>query len=79
VEFGAFYRKAFIGFMQYRRARSPGATYFFTIVTFQRQLIFHDAIAVNVLRSAFRDVMERMPFQIDAIVVLPEHIRHAGG
>jgi putative transposase len=60
--------------MQYRRARSPGATYFFTIVTFQRQLIFHDPIAVDVLRSAFRDGMARMPFQIDAIVVLPEHI-----
>jgi putative transposase len=60
--------------MQYRRSRLPGATYFFTIVTFQRQSIFHDAIAVEVLRSAFRDVMVRMPFQIDAIVVLPEHI-----
>jgi putative transposase len=29
---------------------------------------------VDVLRAAFRDVMARMPFQIEAIVVLPEHI-----
>jgi putative transposase len=60
--------------MQYRRARSAGATYFFTIVTFQRQSIFHDSMAVDMLRVAFRDVMVRLPFQIDAIVVLPEHI-----
>jgi putative transposase len=60
--------------MRYRRIRLPGETYFFTLVTFQRQSIFHDEIAVDVLRSAFRDVMKRMPFHIDAIVVLPDHI-----
>ena len=52
----------------------PGATYFFTVVTHQRQPLFQEASNVQLLRDAFHHVKQRYPFTIDAIVVLPEHI-----
>ncbi|NJL38970.1 MAG: transposase [Leptolyngbyaceae cyanobacterium SM1_4_3] len=60
--------------MQYRRAKTAGATYFFTVVTYQRQRLFHQPEMVDLLRSAFRTVKARFPFAIDAIVVLPDHL-----
>ncbi len=58
----------------YRRANSPGASYFFTVVTYKRQPLFSDPTCVNLLRTATRRVMQRRPFRIDAMVVLPDHI-----
>lgn len=58
----------------YRRAYSPGGTYFFTLVTHNRVKRFADPHEVERLRTAFRHVKERHPFVIDAIVVLPDHI-----
>ena len=60
--------------MQYRRAKNSGATYFFTVVTYQRQKIFHISETVDLLRTAFRAVKSKFPFTIDAIVVLPDHL-----
>ena len=60
--------------MQYRRAKTPGATYFFTVVTYQRQTIFDDAQMVDLLRQCFRLVKQRHPFVIEAMVVLREHL-----
>ncbi|MCG2593415.1 transposase [Ramlibacter sp. XY19] len=58
---------------RYIRANTAGATYFFTL-TLQdrgsRTLVDH----VADLRAAFAKVKQRHPFQIDAIVVLPEHL-----
>ncbi|MCU0546406.1 MAG: transposase [Oscillatoriaceae cyanobacterium Prado104] len=59
--------------MQYRRLKTPGATYFFTIVTHQRQRLFSDPEMVELLRAAFRNVIARFPLTIDAMVVLPDH------
>jgi putative transposase len=58
--------------MDYRRYYQPGGTYFFTVVTEQRQplLIEH----IDRLRSAFRHGMKRYPFIIEGIVVLPDHL-----
>ena len=58
--------------MQYRRLYQPGAHYFFTVVTENREplLIEH----IERLRTAFRLCKSRYPFEIDAIVVLPEHL-----
>ncbi|MCH8505547.1 MAG: transposase [Ectothiorhodospiraceae bacterium] len=58
----------------YRRAREPGASYFFTVVTYGRRPVFEDPVAVNALRTAMRQTMRRRPFVIDAIVVLPDHL-----
>jgi len=57
----------------YRRNFVPGASFFFTVNLADRRtnlLIDH----VELLRSAFRDVRNRHPFSIEAIVVLPDHI-----
>jgi putative transposase len=60
--------------MQYRRATSPGATYFFTLVTYDRQPLFKTDATIQILRQAFHTIKQRHPFDIDAIVVLPDHL-----
>jgi len=58
----------------YHRAIIPGGVYFFTVVTRDRARIFINEDRVNALRLAFRKVMAVRPFQLDAMVVLPEHL-----
>jgi len=60
--------------MQYRRVRVPGGCYFFTAVTHQRHKLFTNDVTIGLLRQAFRRVMNKYPFSIDAIVVLPDHL-----
>ncbi|HEY6093998.1 MAG TPA: transposase [Gallionellaceae bacterium] len=60
--------------MQYRRAFVPGASYFFTVVTEQRRPILVSPATIATLRAAFRNVQEARPFQINAIVILPDHL-----
>jgi putative transposase len=60
--------------MEYRRVYIPGGTYFFTLVTFQRKPIFSNPEAINILRKAINYTMDRMPFKIIAMVILPEHL-----
>jgi putative transposase len=60
--------------MQYRRAKLQGGSFFFTLVTFNRQRIFISDEAVDNLRAAFRKDFKDHPFNLDAIVILPEHI-----
>jgi putative transposase len=57
----------------YRRARIEGATYFFTVVTHHRQPLLTHPEILAALREAFRKVKQARPFEIDAIVVLPDH------
>ncbi len=60
--------------MQYRRARSPGSSYFFTVVTYNRRPILCEPDNINLLRDSFKRVITKQPFIIDAIVILPDHI-----
>ena len=60
--------------MQYRRAFTPGGSFFFTLVTQGRKPVFASAEAVEVLRNAFRKVRQSRPFEIDAMVVMPDHL-----
>jgi putative transposase len=60
--------------MQYRRAFSPGGAFFFTVVTDRRRAIFTTAEAVETLREAFRNVRRSRAFEIDAMVVMPDHL-----
>lgn len=57
----------------YRRARVPGATYFFTVNLRDRSsdLLVHE---IALLRDCVRATRQRHPFHIDAWVVLPEHM-----
>lgn len=47
--------------MRYRRATTPRATYFFTVVTYQQQKVFHVLEIIKALRQAFRIVKVRSP------------------
>src|SRR5258708_19885079 len=58
----------------YRRNYVPGGTYFFTLVTQDRQPILTSAIARRCLRRAIRAVRRKRPFTLFAIVVLPDHL-----
>jgi len=58
----------------YIRAYQPGGCYFFTVVTGKRHPHFADATNVERLRQAFRHVMVKHPFVIDAVVIMPDHI-----
>ena len=60
--------------MQYRRSRVAGGWYFFTVVTYKRQPLLTIPTNIERLRNAFRREKERYPFQIDAIVILPDHL-----
>lgn len=60
--------------MQYRRSTAKGATYFFTVVTYERRKILCQESNVSLLREAFRFIIERHPFIIDAFVLLPDHL-----
>ena len=59
---------------EYRRARVPGATWFFTVNLVERRGNGLLVERVDALRSAFRLVRERHPFQMDAVVILPDHL-----
>jgi putative transposase len=57
----------------YRRYRVKGRTYFFTVNLLERKrrlLTEH----IDTLRDAFRTVKQAHPFQLDAIVILPDHL-----
>jgi putative transposase len=57
----------------YRRAFVPGGCYFFTVNLLDRNsrlLIEH----IDHLRDAVRETKHRFPFEIEAMVILPDHI-----
>jgi putative transposase len=59
--------------MRYRRANVPGATYFFTVNLAERK---NRLLVDNVepLKKAIRQVKSAHSFEIDAIVILPDHL-----
>lgn len=60
--------------MQYRRSFHPGGSFFFTVVTAHRRPLFAAADAVVLLGASLRAVRRLHPFEVDAIVVLPDHL-----
>jgi len=59
--------------MQYRRADTKGASYFFTVNLASRQsTLLVDKI--DTLRQSIQTVKQRHPFKIDAMVVMPDHL-----
>ena len=59
--------------VRYRRLRTDGATYFFTVTLRNRRA---DTLVENIdaLRSAIARTRALRPFHIDAMVVLPDHL-----
>ena len=58
----------------YRRVHLPGGSYFFTVVTHERTHWFANEEHIGILRDAFRKVRAARPFEIEAIVILPDHL-----
>jgi putative transposase len=58
--------------MRSPRIHGAGPCYFFTVVTYDRRPIL--IAEVERLRGAFRTVLTRHPFTLEAIVVLPDHL-----
>jgi putative transposase len=58
----------------YRRAYLPGGTFFFTVVTYKRKPILTNNTARMILHDAFQNVINRFPFTMDAICLLPDHL-----
>ena len=59
--------------VQYRRNRVAGGTYFFTVTLRDRRgnaLVRH----IDVLRMAWRLARVRVPHEVEAVVMLPEHL-----
>lgn len=58
----------------YRRARVPGGSYFFTLVTHDRRSILTNENTRAALRAAIQAVREEHPFVVEAWVLLPDHL-----
>ncbi len=59
--------------VQYRRNRVAGGTYFFTVTLRDRRgdaLVRH----IDVLRASWHQARTRVPHEVLAVVVLPEHL-----
>ncbi|TWT38461.1 REP-associated tyrosine transposase [Blastopirellula retiformator] len=58
----------------FRRYFLPGGTFFFTLVTQRRRPIFSDRSATKLLGDCLRECQELWPFEVHAIVLLPDHL-----
>ena len=58
----------------YRRIRVQGGMYFFTVNLLERRRCRLLEEGIDDLRAAFRDTQRARPFEMIAIVVLPEHL-----
>ena len=59
---------------EYRRLYQQEGWYFFTVVTYNREKILIQPDNLKRLRLSFHSVMKKLPFKIDAVVVLHDHI-----
>jgi putative transposase len=58
----------------YRRHFVPGGTYFFTVETHNRVPVFKKTQARQLLGNVMRECKQKWPFEINAIVLLSEHL-----
>ena len=62
----------------YRRATTPGGTYFFTVVTYRRREILTEPESRVLLREVINTVKQRHPFNI-AAGLFAQHLDVATG
>lgn len=58
----------------YRRTKVYGASYFFTVVTYNRRKFLTDDFTRPILRDVFRQVQDELPFQTIALCLMPDHM-----
>ena len=59
---------------EYRRVKTEGGTYFFTVITHLRQPILTTDIVRRALREGIQRTRQSLPFKIEAWVLLPDHL-----
>ena len=59
---------------RYRRIRLEGGVFFFTVVTYERRPILTTDLGLQCLRNAWRETNSTMPFEVEAVCVLPDHL-----
>lgn len=60
--------------MSHYRRSHEGRTYFFTVVTHERKPILTTPLGRKALRTAIAEVRASRPFELTAIVLLPDHL-----
>jgi putative transposase len=63
-----------VGMPNFRRARVEGGTFFFTVVTDNRTPFLCDAGSRRLLRKVLHGCQARWPMEVEAIVLLPDHL-----
>jgi putative transposase len=58
----------------YRRWHVAGGTYFFTVVTYERRRFLTNDTPRECLREAIERIRKQEPFEIVALVLLPDHL-----
>lgn len=58
----------------YIRSIQNGGTFFFTVVTFQRRPILTTKQSRDILRTTINEVRSIQPFEIEAWILLPDHL-----
>jgi putative transposase len=58
----------------YKRTYKGGGMFFFTLVTHRRRHLFSKSTARKCLRQAILEEKEQHPFDLVAIVLLPDHL-----
>lgn len=58
----------------YRRTFLAGGTFFFTLVTQRRRRLFANEVARRCLGEAFREAQTQQPFEMIAVVLMPDHL-----
>jgi putative transposase len=59
---------------EYRRWYVAGGTFFFTVVTHLRREFLVEELSRSILHDALVEARQRWPFEIPAIVLLPDHL-----
>ena len=60
--------------MKYRRYFEPGGTYFFTLVTYNRQKILKDEKNINIFIHGHHIIQQKKPFEMITFCILPDHV-----
>ncbi len=58
----------------YVRSNIAGGTFFFTVVTYRRRELFHLSVNRVLLGEVIRECQRKWSFEINAIVLLPDHL-----
>lgn len=59
--------------MEYRRSKTKGGTYFFTLVTYKRKKLFQNIYLANLFLNIIKQIKFKYPFKMSGFVLLPDH------